>query len=132
MISERLGHSTAAFTLQTYTHVIPGMDAAAADTIAALLLGGRRALEDAADESIVHGSVHTDVDELPEMTSGPAEAGPDTCSGGTAQICARSVARRHSPAAQGVCQGICHPLLIAGSNHGWDAFALTDRGALRR
>ena len=39
MISERLGHSTAAFTLQTYTHVIPGMDALAADTVAHLILG---------------------------------------------------------------------------------------------
>ena len=39
IISERLGHATAAFTLQTYTHVIPGMDQAAADTVAALILG---------------------------------------------------------------------------------------------
>ena len=39
VISERLGHSTAAFTLQTYTHVIPGMDQAAADQVAALILG---------------------------------------------------------------------------------------------
>ena len=30
IISERLGHSTAAFTLQTYTQVIPGMDEEAA------------------------------------------------------------------------------------------------------
>ena len=29
----------AAFTLQAYTHVIPGMDQAAADTVAALILG---------------------------------------------------------------------------------------------
>ena len=32
IISERLGHSSAAFTLQTYTHVIPGMDELAAST----------------------------------------------------------------------------------------------------
>ena len=38
VISERLGHATAAFTLQTYTHVIPGMDESAADTVAALIL----------------------------------------------------------------------------------------------
>jgi hypothetical protein len=30
-----------AFTLQTYTHVIPGMDQQAADTVAALILGPR-------------------------------------------------------------------------------------------
>ena len=39
VISERLGHATAAFTLQTYTHVIPGMDEAAANSVAALILG---------------------------------------------------------------------------------------------
>lgn len=38
VISERLGHATAAFTLQTYAHVIPGMDAAAANTVADLIL----------------------------------------------------------------------------------------------
>ena len=39
VISERLGHATAAFTLQTYAHVIPGMDQAAANSVAALILG---------------------------------------------------------------------------------------------
>jgi len=34
IISERLGHSTVAFTLQTYAHVIPTMDEAAAATAA--------------------------------------------------------------------------------------------------
>jgi hypothetical protein len=32
VISERLGHAAVAFTMQTYTHVIPGMDRDAADT----------------------------------------------------------------------------------------------------
>jgi len=39
IISERLGHTNVAFTLQTYTHVIPGMDRDAADEIAKLILG---------------------------------------------------------------------------------------------
>lgn len=39
MISERLGHSTVAFPLQTYAHVLPGMDQSAADTVAALIIG---------------------------------------------------------------------------------------------
>ena len=39
------------------------------------------------------------------------------CSGGTAQSCARPVALRRLTAAQGTCQGICHPLLTAGSKH---------------
>ena len=54
VISERLGHATAAFTLQTYTHVIPGMDEAAADTVAALILGSSRA----ADARWTHFGTH--------------------------------------------------------------------------
>jgi hypothetical protein len=40
VISERLGHASVAFTLQVYGHVIPGMDADAAATVAGLILGG--------------------------------------------------------------------------------------------
>jgi integrase len=40
VISERLGHASVAFTLQTYGHVIPGMDKDAAATVADLILGG--------------------------------------------------------------------------------------------
>jgi integrase len=40
VISERLGHASVAFTLQTYGHVIPGMDKDAATTVADLILGG--------------------------------------------------------------------------------------------
>jgi hypothetical protein len=40
VISERLGHATAAFTLQAYAHVIPGMDEDAANSVAALILTG--------------------------------------------------------------------------------------------
>ena len=47
IVSERLGHANAAFTMQTYMHVIPGMDAAAADQVAALILG---ADDDGSDE----------------------------------------------------------------------------------
>jgi hypothetical protein len=38
VISERLGHASVAFTLQTYGHVIPGMDKDAAATVADLIL----------------------------------------------------------------------------------------------
>lgn len=79
VISERLGHATVAFTLQTYTHVIPGMDEAAAGTVADLILGdldgrrsGRQAVEDSSEDD-----------------KGPADilrfrrsAGPSTRSGG--------------------------------------------------
>jgi Phage integrase family len=38
VISERLGHASIDFTLQTYSHVIPGMDKDAAATVADLVL----------------------------------------------------------------------------------------------
>jgi hypothetical protein len=38
-MSERLGHATVAFTLDTYTSALPAMDKSAADVVAALILG---------------------------------------------------------------------------------------------
>lgn len=37
VVSERLGHSTPAFTMATYQHILPGMQAEAAATFASLL-----------------------------------------------------------------------------------------------
>jgi len=42
VISEHLGHVRVAFTLQTYSHVIPGMDRDAATTVADLILTRRQ------------------------------------------------------------------------------------------
>jgi hypothetical protein len=42
VISERLGHASVAFTLQTCSHVIPGMDKDAAATVADLILTSTR------------------------------------------------------------------------------------------
>lgn len=39
VVSERLGHSTVAFTMDVYSHVIPAMQADAADKVAALIFG---------------------------------------------------------------------------------------------
>jgi integrase len=39
VISERLGHATVAFTLDTYTSALPAMDKSAADVVAELILG---------------------------------------------------------------------------------------------
>ena len=39
IVSERLGHASTAFTSDTYTHAIPGMQAEAARQIAALVWG---------------------------------------------------------------------------------------------
>jgi integrase len=39
IVSERLGHATIQITLDTYSHVLPGLDAQAAETVARLILG---------------------------------------------------------------------------------------------
>jgi integrase len=41
IVSERLGHATIAITLDTYSHVSPGMQQDAAETVAALLRTGQ-------------------------------------------------------------------------------------------
>jgi hypothetical protein len=91
VISERLGHSTAAFTLQTYTHVIPGMDQDAADTVAKLILA--RPIVEAeieADGSIL-GSI--EANEGPGESEEPADlerfrrsAGSSASSGGSVLV----------------------------------------------
>jgi integrase len=40
VVSERLGHANIAITMDVYSHVIPGMDAQAANTVASLILDG--------------------------------------------------------------------------------------------
>jgi integrase len=39
VVSERLGHASIAITMDTYSHVLPGLDAKAAGTVAQLILG---------------------------------------------------------------------------------------------
>jgi integrase len=39
VMSERLGHATVAFTLDTYTSALPALDKSAADVVAGLILG---------------------------------------------------------------------------------------------
>jgi integrase len=39
VVSERLGHSGIAITFDLYSHVIPGMQADAADKLGAMMLG---------------------------------------------------------------------------------------------
>ncbi len=41
VVSERLGHSSVAFTLDTYAHVMPGMQPEAAELLASLVFRGR-------------------------------------------------------------------------------------------
>jgi hypothetical protein len=40
VVSERLGHATIAITMDTYSHVLPGLDERAAATVARLILEG--------------------------------------------------------------------------------------------
>lgn len=47
VMSERLGHSTPAFTLQQYAHVIPGMQAEAAEAIARIVADQEDDVDDA-------------------------------------------------------------------------------------
>jgi integrase len=37
VVSERLGHATVSFTLDTYSHVLPGVQEDAAERVAALI-----------------------------------------------------------------------------------------------
>ncbi len=54
VVSERLGHADVAFTLKTYSHVIAGMDAAAAGIVADAIFGPA----ETPPKSPVHESVH--------------------------------------------------------------------------
>jgi integrase len=46
VISQRLGHAMIAITMDTYSHVIPGLDEQAAETVARLILGDGEAIAD--------------------------------------------------------------------------------------
>jgi integrase len=43
VVSERLGHATPAFTMTVYQHVLPGMQAEAANTFGELIFGAAEA-----------------------------------------------------------------------------------------
>jgi integrase len=43
IVSERLGHANIATTMDTYSHVLPGMDERAASAVARLILGDETA-----------------------------------------------------------------------------------------
>ena len=40
VVSERLGHASVTLTLDTYSHVLPGLQQAASEKLEALLFGG--------------------------------------------------------------------------------------------
>ena len=56
VISQRLGHATIAITMDTYSHVIPGLDEQAAETVARLILGDGEVIADlSADKPLATG-----------------------------------------------------------------------------
>jgi integrase len=56
VISERLGHATIAITMDTYSHVIPGLDEQAAGLVARLILGdGEPATDLSANKPLATG-----------------------------------------------------------------------------
>ena len=61
---------------------MPGMDEAAANSVAAMILAGREPLDVAVDQSVVHGSVHREPLKASEMQSAPGNPGADVGSGG--------------------------------------------------
>lgn len=52
VVSERLGHANVAFTMNVYQHVLPGMQAAAAETFSDLLRTERNKARPAADQEL--------------------------------------------------------------------------------
>jgi hypothetical protein len=56
VVSERLGHANIAITMDTYSHVLPGLDAQAAGTVARLILGEPRGARRSDDKSLTRGS----------------------------------------------------------------------------
>ncbi len=55
VVSERLGHANIAITMDTYSHVLPGLDAQAAGTVARLILGEPRHGKRSDDKTLTSG-----------------------------------------------------------------------------
>jgi hypothetical protein len=68
VVSERLGHANITITLDTYSHVLPGMDAAAANLVADLILGSGASAGDGVSAVAALGN---NDDAGPENAKGP-------------------------------------------------------------
>jgi integrase len=55
IVSERLGHANIAITMDTYSHVLPGLDEQAAGTVAQLILGKPRRQKPSDDKALTRG-----------------------------------------------------------------------------
>jgi integrase len=56
VVSERLGHATIAITMDTYSHVLPGLDERAAETVAQLILEGDVSASASVDKALTNGT----------------------------------------------------------------------------
>jgi integrase len=56
VVSERLGHATIATTMDTYSHVLPGLDERAATTVAQLILEGDESASASVDKALTNGT----------------------------------------------------------------------------
>ena len=56
VVSERLGHATIAITMDTYSHVLPGLDERAAATVAQLILEGDDLASASIDKTLTNGT----------------------------------------------------------------------------
>jgi integrase len=56
VVSERLGHATIAITMDTYSHVLPGLDERAAATVAQLILEGDESASTSVDKPLTNGT----------------------------------------------------------------------------
>jgi len=70
VVSERLGHANITITLDTYSHVLPGMGAAATNLVADLILGTRTAASDGVSAVAALGNNH---EARPDNAKGPGE-----------------------------------------------------------
>jgi integrase len=71
VVSERLGHANIAITMDTYSHVLPGLDAQAAGTVARLILGPSEPGSDPSDDKPLTTG-HRAADRGEEVKGGPA------------------------------------------------------------
>jgi integrase len=55
VVSERLGNANIAITMDTYSHVLPGLDAEAAEAVARLILGEPRGSKRSDDKPLTSG-----------------------------------------------------------------------------
>ena len=60
VVSERLGHANVAFTMNVYQHVLPGMQAEAADTFALLIRNERSKTTSGPSVNETDGGDHVD------------------------------------------------------------------------